>query len=172
MPSPTYSYHIRNLGNTHQTGYNSPQESVCGGQPQADTLFDNQCNLTNGMLLSNFINQVTSPTYGTGSGHSTNYGNVVQEAYCSGRSPTSLRENANITGSLGPLSNTTVAVCRTGPDYILGARLFVVGQGLKTVSDSCPACCNDSPHIDQYSTVTNCPWGGPSPNYAVTVRIY
>ena len=167
-----YPYHIRNLGKTHQTGYNSPMESVCGGQPQPDTLFDSKCHLTNGNLLSSFIDQLTNINYGTGSGHSTNYGDVGQEFLCAGRSATSLRTHVTIKGALGSLDDDTVAVCHTGRDYVRGAKLFVIGVGLKTVTDRCPKCCDDPPHIDQYATVTDCPWPGPTPTQAVTVRIY
>lgn len=172
ISSASYPYHIRNLGSTRQTGYNSPAENVCGGTLQNDMLFDNACHQSSGNLLSGFITAVTDKNAGTGSGHSNSYGDVHWEQYCSGRSSIALRTHYTITGSLGSLSNSTVAVCATGPDYVLGATLFVVGTGLKTVSDSCPACCLDSPHIDQYSTVTDCPWVGPSPTHAVTVRIY
>jgi hypothetical protein len=167
----SYAYHIRVLGSTTLTQYNTPAENTCTGGLQANTVFNNQCVITNAQLISGFIFRVTNPAGGTGSGNSNNFGSVYQEAYCSGRSSTSLRSFQTIKGTLGPLSGTSVAACPTGPDYVAGARIYIVGGGVKTVTDRCPACCGSAPHFDNYSTSPQCSGVGSLPS-AVTVRIY
>jgi PKD repeat protein len=167
----TYNYHIRVLGQTRLTVYNTPAESQCSGAPQADTVFNNACTVTNANLVSGFIFRVTNPAGGTGSGISNNFGSVYQEAFCPGHSSTSLRSFQTITGRLGGLSDSTLAACPTGPDYVAGAQIYINGSGVKTVTDRCPACCNDLPHFDNYSTSRQCS-GLPSLPSAITVRIY
>lgn len=169
--SAAYTYHIRVLGTTTLTQYNTPAESQCTGAAQADTVYNNSCVVTNANLVSGFIFRVTNPAGGTGSGNSINYGSVFQEAYCPGHSSTSLRSFQSIKGTLGALSNTTLAACPTGPDYVAGAQIFIKGVGVKTVEDRCPACCNNLPHFDNYSTSGQCAGLG-SLTPAITVRIY
>src|SRR5665213_2554538 len=51
VSSPTYSYHIRFLGNTSLTQYNTPNENQCSGAPQADKVYNNSCAVTNTALI-------------------------------------------------------------------------------------------------------------------------
>ena len=55
-------------------------------------------------------------------------------------------------------------------DYSPGARIYIKGVGVKTVTDRCPACCY-TPHFDNYSTSGQCTGLGSLPS-AITVRIY
>ena len=91
-------------------------------------------------MISGFDYRVTNATTGTGSGHSINLGDVFQEQLCSVGSG-DLRPHVTITGPLGGLSNSTVAVCRTDAIHQSGLRLDIVGVGIKTVTDACKACC-------------------------------
>jgi hypothetical protein len=166
----SYPYHIRVNGTTTLTQYNTPAESQCVGGAQADTIYDNSCKATNANLKSDFIFRVTNISGGTGSGQSISFGGVQKEAYCSGHSSTSLRSFQTIKGALGGLSNTTVATCKTGLDAAAGARIYIQGIGVKTVTDYCPACCG-SAHYDNYSTSGQCS-GLTSLPPAISVRIY
>jgi hypothetical protein len=156
-----------------QTQYNTPAESNCTGGPQQITIWNNSCQGTAGTVRSGFDFRVTNPLGGTGSGHSINFGDVQEEASCPGRQAGDLRGFVTIRGSLGPVNDSTVAVCRTGPLFIAGLRLFIVGEGVKTVTDSCPACCNDPgmAHLDNYTTNTACA-GVPSLPDAKTIVIF
>ncbi len=169
-PGPP-AYHIRVNGSTHLTQYNTPNETQCSGSQQPDTVYDNSCQVTNGSLISSFISRVTNLIGGTGSGQSINYRGVQQEFFCPGYSSTSLRGWQTITGKLGPLSNTTVAVCKSGPDAVAGAQIYIQGTGVKTVTDYCPHCCLDLPHYDNYNTSQQCSGLYDLPP-AITVRIY
>jgi hypothetical protein len=168
--SASFAYHIRVNGLTSLTQYNTPHENTCSGNLQADTVYNNSCVVTNTSLISGFIFRVTNLSGGTGSGVSNHYGSVYQESYCSGHSSTSLRSFQTITGTLGPLGSTTLATCRTGPDAIAGAQIYIQGVGVKTVTDYCKACCGAA-HYDNYSTSGQCSGLGSLPS-AITVRIY
>jgi hypothetical protein len=61
------SYHIRVNGMTTLTQYNTPHENQCSGSPQADTVYNNSCAVTNTSLVSGFIFRVTNLAGGTGS---------------------------------------------------------------------------------------------------------
>jgi hypothetical protein len=168
----TFNYHINVLGVYHQTQYNTPAEANCSGGPEPITIWNSSCQGTNGSVISGFDFRVTNPAGGTASGHSINFGDVQQEFTCSQGSG-DLRGHITISGSLGSVSNSTVAVCRTGPLYSPGLRLFIIGEGVKTVEDSCPACCNDpgQAHLDNYTTDTRCS-GVPSLPDAKTIVLF
>lgn len=76
VASATYTYHIRVLGITTLTQYNTPAENQCTGAQQADTVYNNSCVVTNASLVSGFIFRVTNPAGGTGSGQSNKFGSV------------------------------------------------------------------------------------------------
>ncbi len=171
----TTSYHINVLGVYRQTQYNTPAESQCSGGPQAITVFSGDypsCPSVNGSVISGFDFRVTDPRTGTGSGHSINFGDVKQEAACSSGSG-DLRRNAVITGALGRLGNDTVAACPRSQIDSAGTRLYIRGEGVKTVTDKCAACCFDpgAAHLDNYTTDTRCSGIGSLPN-ALTVQLY
>lgn len=167
----TYLYQFKVLGTWTQTQYNTPAESSCSGSPLAITVWNSACQGTNTTVISGFDARVTNSLGGTGSGHSINWGDVLQEQYCSVGSG-DLRGHATISGTLGPVNNSTVAACSTNADvYSSGAQVYIQGEGVKTVTDSCPACCKDGTHLDNYTTNTACS-GIPSLPSALTVRLY
>lgn len=165
-------YHFSVLGIYEHTQYNTPSENQCSGGPTPITAWTAgppSCPHIDTTVISGFDFRVTNPAGGTGSGHSINYGDVGQEFSCSKNSG-DLRSNVTITGTLGGLSNTTVAACPTGPLYSAGTQVFIKGIGVKTVTDRCPACCSSN-HLDNYTTDTRCTGVGSLPN-ALTVRLY
>jgi len=170
--STTASDHFKVLGVYRQTVYNTPAESSCSGALKTITAWNPNptCVGTDANVKSDFDFRVTDPTTGTGSGHSDNLGDVFQEQLCSVGSG-DLRPHVTITGSLGTLNNSTVAVCKTDPLYVSGLRLLIVGEGIKTVTDACKACCNDHTHLDNYSTNTACNGVASNPN-ALTIQLY
>ncbi len=122
-------------------------------------------------VLSGFDFRVTDPSTGTGSGHSNSYGDVSEEFLCSTGSG-DLRSPYTIKGSLGAVGPTTVAACMKNSDlYVANRRLYIVGEGVKTVTDACTSCCNDVTHLDNYSTSTQCSGLRSLPN-ALTVILY
>jgi hypothetical protein len=153
----TFSYHFKVLGTFRQTQYNSPHENNCSGDPVTVTFWNPSCQSTDYNNVKNgFWYRVTYPGTATGSGHSIFHGDVLLEAYCSVGSR-DLRANATITGTLGSLSNSTVAACWDNPElYQSGRRVYIRGLGVKTVTDSCPSCCGDWDHLDNYTTSTAC----------------
>ena len=170
------NYHIKVLGIFTQTQYNSPNEISCktisGASTEITYWAVPNCVGTNDFVNTLFDNKVTNRDYGeVGSGHSIKYGDVVQEFYCSVGSG-DLRQNATITGTLGSLSDSTVAACPSNTDlYVSGRKVFLRGLGVKTVTDACPACCNDWDHLDNYTSSTACSGIGNLAN-ALTVILY
>ncbi len=150
-------YHFNSLGVFQQTQYNTPAESQCTGSLESVYVFNNSCVIVGGNLISGFISRVTNPYGGTGSGYSSDYAGVFQEAYCSGRSTTSLRANQTITGTLGGLSNSTVAVNSSSILYKAVTRVFIEAQGVKSVTDRCGTNgCPDTSHLDNYNESQQC----------------
>jgi hypothetical protein len=169
--SATYSYHIKVLGTYQQTQYNTPAESSCSGGPQEITVWNNSCKGTDTTVISGFDFRVTNPSGGTGSGHSINWGDVYEEFSCSVGSG-DLRGFQTITGTLGSLNNSTVAACPTSSIYSSGTKLYIQGEGVKTVTDRCPVCCsNGGAHVDNYTSDTRCS-GVPSLPNALTVQLF
>jgi hypothetical protein len=134
------------------------------------------CTAQDGTMLSGFVFRVNDPATGTGSGHSISFGDVQPEQFCPGRtsSPNPYRRNATIRGTLGALSNSTVAACQGNTDlYVSGARVYLHGIGVKTVTDRCPACCNDVTHLDNFTTDTSCTGiGDLTATPVLTIRLY
>src|SRR5581483_7177316 len=167
----TFPFHFKVLGTYRQTRYNTPAESSCTGDPQGVTVYNDSCGIIGGTMTSGSVSRVAAPGSGTGSGHSNDYGDVKEEFYCA-TGPTAFRGFQTITGSLGTLNDSTVAACQSNPDlYVTGARVFIQGEGVKTVTDACPACCSDGTHLDNYSTSTQCSGLASLPN-ALTIRLY
>jgi len=168
-----FGYHFKVMGTYAQTQYNTPAESSCGGSAEAVTIDDSSCASFASTLLSNFVFRVSDQTTGTGSGYSNHYHVVKPEVYCThGYSTTTFRENSTLVGALGGLlNNSTVAACSTSELAVNGTRVFIVGEGVKTVTDLCPACCKDTTHLDNYSTSTVCSGLGTLPG-ALTIRLY
>lgn len=166
------SDHFKILGTYAQTQYNTPAESSCVGAPLEITTWNPNpsCVGAHAYVKSDFDFRVTNPAGGTGSGHSINLGDVYQEQLCS-RGSGDLRPHVTISGSLGGLSNSTVAVCQTDPIYQAGLRLYIVNEGIKTVTDGCVACCRDHAHLDNYTTDPACNGVSSLPN-ALTIQLY
>jgi hypothetical protein len=121
----TASDHFKVLGTYKQTQYNTPAESSCVGAPLEVTAWNPNptCVGTEVYVKSDFDVRVTNATGGTGSGHSINLGDVYQEQLCS-KGSGDLRPHVTIKGTLGGLSNSTVAVCQTDPIYDRPSTLY------------------------------------------------
>jgi len=156
-PQDTHSYHFKSLGTYTHTRYNSPAENKCSGNPSPLTVYNDSCVTTpNAVMKSGFISQVLHPDYGTGSGHSMGYQDVLREALCSPRAYPTARRDQTIIGTKGPVDDTTVAVCYQNQElYVTGRQLYIHGLGVKTVTDRCPACCGVN-KINNYTTDTEC----------------
>jgi hypothetical protein len=124
-------------------------------------------------MKDDFVDRMSNPNWGTGSGHSISYGDVQVEAYCPLIPPWTYRKNASISGALGSLSNSTVAVCPQNVElYVPGRQLLIVGIGVKTITDRCPKCCQgDGKHLDNYTTDRACNGVGSLPS-ATTIILY
>ena len=168
----TLAYHFKVLGTYVQTQYNSPAESTCSGSATPVTVWTApSCASAPGSMLSGFTFRLTNPKGGTGSGHSISYNDVHYEAYCTTPSTTDFRRNFTITGTLGPLNNSTVAANDQSELYAAGTRVYIIGEGVKTVTDRCGNGCVDITHLDNYTTNTACS-GVPSLPNALTIRLY
>jgi len=158
-PSVTYGYHIQELGNYRHTQYNTPAETRCTGSQSPVTVYNNSCVATPGATMKgDFISQVLHPDWGTGSGHSLSYGDILREAWCTLRAYPTARRDQTITGAMGPVNNSTVAVCPMhGELHAPGRQVYIDGRGVKTVTDDCAACCQGTAtKIDHYTTDTAC----------------
>jgi hypothetical protein len=174
-PSAIYNYHIKVLGMYRHTQYNSPHENNCSGDPSPVTIYainNNSCVQTpNATMRGGFIDRVLNPTYGTGSGHSINYGDVGKEFFCSPRPYPTARRDIVISGSMGTLSNSTVAVHPDSGAHEPNAQLYIHGVGVKSVTDTCGVC--GAARIDHYTTNMACIGiGDLLPERAMTIRIY
>lgn len=167
----TFAYNMFVLGQYRHSQYNSPSESAClGNQAAAYVLQSTAACFTNylsGSLKSDFFSQVDL----NGSGHSVNYADIKSLAttVCNnatqGRPPDATGgANGNsfvkvpaITGSCSiPMDNNVVARCAADGRLSCGDTVYIHGVGVKTVGDSCPACCNaaGAAQLDNY-TLTN-----------------
>jgi hypothetical protein len=100
------------------------------------------------------------------------YHDVQPEAYCVNGVETAFRGNATISGTVGPVNNSTVAVNSASELYRTGQQVFIVGEGVKTVTDRCGNNgCPDLTHLHNYSTSTQCNGLGNLPS-ALTSRLY
>jgi hypothetical protein len=170
----TFDYHILVLGSYRHSVYNTPTESQCSGAAgnayilagPAPVCFNNY---TQDTLISQFISQVDI----NGSGVATQWGDVKSLAAtsCSGATknrPAGATGGANgnsfvevdtITGTCNTtLGNTTVASCAKDTRLSCGNSVFINTVGVKTVQDTCPACCKDAnyQHLDNYTTQQAC----------------
>ena len=136
-----------------------------------------------GAVLSSFDSRVTNKFGGTGSGQSIYFGGVQQEQTYSSGSGDLRRCVATFTGKVngqsGPLSNSTLAACNSDADvYRSGLSVYIRGEQVKTVTDTCVACCKDSPlstgdhpHFDNFTTNGACNRVGSLPS-ALSVILY
>ena len=161
MPTDTRAYGFRVLGSYRHSRYNTPSEANCTGTPQSSYVTNNQCTFTPTMLNSGFVSQVNL----NGSGYSTNHGTVARENWCldsdnheaeipDDAEERSFRSGHTVVGSCGAVGNATVAVA-PGHDHLsCGDLVYIVGVGVKTVTDRCPACTSEQ--LDNYTTNTDC----------------
>src|SRR6185312_10552210 len=169
----TRAFHIQVLGIFRHSQYNVPNENSCGGAPVHAYLTDSHCHFAPIMLRSGFIAQANL----NGSGVSMTHGNVVRENVCLGNPAApadaanrSFRSTGAFRGACGALSNNTVANCRTRPDLHCGDRVFIHTQGIKTITDFCPACCGHN-QLDNFTTASACAGIGDLCNF-VTVKLF
>ena len=160
-PSDTRAYSFRVLGNYRHSQYNTPSEASCTGTPQSSYVTNNQCTFTSTTLKSDFVSQVNQ----NGSGYSTNHGTVAPENWCldpdndeaeipDDAEERSFRSGHTVVGSCGAVGNATVAVA-PGHDHLsCGDSVYIVGVGVKTVTDRCPGCTSEQ--LDNYTTNTAC----------------
>ena len=156
-PSDTRAYRFRVLGNYRHSQYNSPSEDSCTGAPRSSYMTNNQCTFSGTTLKGDFVDKVNL----NGSGHSTNHGTIAPEEWCldNGEHPDdadgrSFRSGHTIMGACGSVGSSTVAV-RLGHSYLsCGDSVYIVGVGVKTVTDSCPGC--STAQLDNYTTSTAC----------------
>ena len=173
-PDATREYHFRVMGSYRHTQYNTPAEGNCIGAPSSVTVYNNSCAATpNASMKSGFIDRVLNLMSGTGSGHSLDYGDVRQEFYCTPRPYPTARRDQTISGSMGPVNDSTVAVHSSSPMHEPGAQIYIHGVGVKTVTDTCGVACQGVNRIDHYTTNTAC--SGITdllPEPAMTIRLY
>lgn len=156
-PEHTKPYGFDILGDYRHSQYNTPTESACSGGPTLSYVTNNQCTYTSTTFKSGFFTQVNL----NGSGHSLNHGTIAREAWCldnaehppdaSGRS---FRAGHMIVGSCGSVSGSTVAVHPNHDDLSCGDTVYIVGVGVKTVTDRCPGCTQTQ--LDNYTTTPAC----------------
>jgi Domain of unknown function (DUF4157) len=156
--SSTFPMAIRVLGMFRHSQYNIPVESSCGGPAVPAYITDSACKFVPTTLSSGFVSQVNL----NGSGVSVAHGNLVREKFCLGKpgqpddaAERSFRTTAAFRGACGPLDNTTVANCQTRRDLGCGDRVLIHQNGIKTVTDYCPACCGHN-QLDNFTTVAAC----------------
>lgn len=74
--------------------------------------------------------------------------------------------------SLRFVQDATVAACQSTDIYINPATLYIRGEGVKSVTDACKACCaNGGAHLDNFTSDTACS-GIPSLPTALTIQLF
>jgi hypothetical protein len=173
-PQDTYQYHFKVMGAYRHTQYNTPDEHGCTGSSIPVNVYNDSCVLTpNATMKSGFADRVLNGMSGTGSGYPINYGVVKQEFYCQPNPYPSARRDQTVTGSMGPVNNSTVAVHTLSGMHDANAQLYIHGVGVKTVTDTCGVACQGVNKIDHYTTNTACSGIGdllPAP--AMVIRLY
>ena len=156
-PNHTKHYGFDILGDYRHSQYNTPNESACTGSPTESYVTNNQCAYTGTTFKSGFFSQVNL----NGSGHSLNHGTITPEEWCLRHRPhpsdangRSFRSGHTVKGSCGGVSDNTVAVKPGHQDLSCGDRVYIVGVGVKTVTDRCPGC--TLTQLDNYTTTPNC----------------
>jgi hypothetical protein len=151
--SNTRPVQFRALGLYRHSQYNTPHESACtGGPTSAFFEFAPQggCAFWLGSLKSDFANQVRL----NGSGLGEQQGPLQLPWGCLPFGEYSFRPVSQISGSHGPVNTSTVAVRPGHPHLTWGNRVLIVGVGIKTITDTCPAC--SETQLDNYSASVAC----------------
>jgi hypothetical protein len=168
----THDYRFQNLGNYRHSQYNIPEERQCNGVATASYATTNACVFTATNFRSQFFSQVNL----NGSGISINHGNIKREFYClshpsspADASERSFRTGEDFAGSCGRLGNDTVAVLPSHPYLQCGDQVYLVGSGVKVVTDYCPGCAQNQ--LDNYTTNHACSGIGDFGNH-VTIKLF
>ena len=113
-------------------------EATCTGAAQSSYVTNNQCTFTATTFKSDFVSEVNE----NGSGHSTSHGTVAPEDWCLANAQhpadatgVSFRSGHTVGGSCGTVSNATVAVNPMHEHLSCGDSVYIVGVGVKTVTD-------------------------------------
>ena len=109
-------------------------------------------------MKSDFIDQAEL----NGTGISLNHGTIEREVTCrdatnfpTDGSDNSFRGHSSVRGACGGgVGNSTVAVNKNHQDLACGDSVYIVGVGVKTVTDYCPGC--TSRQVDNYTTTPAC----------------
>ena len=145
------------LGVWRHSRYNTPVEDRCTLRPVLAYLTTASCDWTETSLKGDFVRQ----SWINGSGITSAHGPEQNEHVCFG-TPTqpsdarrrSFRLQPIKPASHGALDNSTVAQGNERP-FPWGARILIVGVGVKTVTDLCAAC-RDKKQLDNYTTKAAC----------------
>ena len=158
-PTDTKAYSFQVLGDYRQSQYNTPTESSCTGPPAPAYVTDTHCTYTPTTFKSDFITQADL----NGSSISLYHGTLSTELWChlnerphpDDSDDRSFRMGHTIVGSCGSaVTDSTVAVNSGHPHLRCGDSVYIVGVGVKTVTDSCPICTETQ--LDNYTTSPNC----------------
>ncbi|HZT70901.1 MAG TPA: Ig-like domain-containing protein [Terriglobia bacterium] len=179
-------YRFQNLGSTHHSQYTVIQESTCSGSQTPVYIITNlgacySSGLQSSTLASDFASQTA--LNGTGLSRSWGYLKAVAASSCrnatSGKPPDATNQNtfvevSSVTGACNSsLGNSNVAAF----NHACGQQIQIQGYPTansntqKSVQDECPACGNDPPHFDNFTTTpgANCSKTVPDLGYFVTL---
>ena len=174
-------YHIYVLGTYRHSQYNTPHEVTCTGADVKSYITTGQCwamdAYINGQLREQFVSQVNM----NGSGTAIDYGPVMREFWCLNQpgvpmdaSERSFRKSAPSVSCSGmALDGTTVARCKNDTRLNCGDKVYIAGVGIKTVTDTCPACCGapEMKQLDNFTADNRCS-GIVDLGRFVTVKVY
>ena len=154
----TRTHRFQVLGNYRHSQYNTPSESMCSGEPRSSYVTNSQCVFTRTSMKSDFVRMVNL----NGSGTSLHHGTVGREFWCLSRphvpddaDKLSFRLDRGTLGACGEdTGNNTVAVDELHQELSCGDRVYIVGVGVKTVTDYCPGCAPNQ--LDNYTTSRAC----------------
>ena len=165
--SDTKTYWFSALGNYTHTIYNTPTEAGCTGSPDAayissvshDAHGTPMCAFAPTTMKADFISQANL----NGSGISLSHGTIEREKLCRPHSNfpvdgtnNTFRGFSSVRGHCDTrIGNDTVAVdFEVNSDLSCGDRIYIIGLGVKTVTDRCPDC--GPTGIDNYTTIPAC----------------
>ncbi len=156
-PSHTRQYSFKVLGDYRHSQYNTPDESACTGALAHGYVTNSQCVFTGTTFKSDFASQA----YINGSGKSLNHGTIALEEWClknaehpADADERSFRPGHTVAGTCGSVSESTVAVHPDNDDLSCGDSVYILGIGVKTVTDRCPGC--TLTQLDNYTTTPAC----------------
>ena len=157
-PNNTKAYSFQVLGDYTHSQYNTPTESGCSGSSESAYVIQTPCTFVDTTFKSDFRSQVAL----NGTGISIHHGTIGREFHCvkaehnppEGANGYTFRTGHTVAGSCGSVSNSTVAIPRGHQHLSCDDSIYIVGVGVKTVTDLCPRC--GSEQIDNYTTRSAC----------------